>query len=774
MDGGRTSCSTPVGSRPWYAQYHPFFLGCPFCRVVHDGPSYHSLCCPRLAVGEFSGGGADSDWLPSSDRHALRSNRGKLRETSLICVRADERICFGLIGNKRFCRSKNCKVKKHTKSRFSMMGARAGWFLPAKSTLTGEPTAYIRPFLDVNKITQETEEDLLVMETRTTADWERFMAIAQEEWDDLESRGLGNIQEGVGVDEDDDVDDEESEESDYEMCEGNMHLTKPPATFVWATELDSDRALERALKTELDLGSPKESQEAVEALQAAFGDLEGLVVDSRQEARKDALDVLTHIGFSVTEIVGTINRINKRGRRWLNDIGSIEELRDETGRRDITLVEAVLKGMGGATPQDNLSGEVEELSRNLAGVDADLAKTCTLLHNKIQSLERTLVSISSTAPSTHGLTMSTPIFDDNGVHVSTLGRVMQENLDLKRDNDRLKARIDLLAADVTAQGGVVLGKFTFTSELQLLALCMKECPTGEAFSAFVDPMVVFCHDAAYTPLSGWETLTKAMEKAGTFPLTDRKVVASFNAHHSWWFAEGKTVVAGKTLPAFASKEKWQGTGGMDGRRDEIELSLGTAADSIRTAIEDKLPAGSQLGQLALRMLDHTLNWFSTVFKHLDSEFARLTQVNISEDETLILLSEEVIIMFDRFYAIRRKRMDFTVQGSRVEYMVRCIWLSMQVHMVMAEFTANGMKYNSTISAAFMRFLTKVTGGNAAAGMAGTVASLESKLKNLDTGIKELKKETTAATSRATAANNAAEDVKKSIAKLYQANTTLKK
>ena len=287
-------------------------------------------------------------------------------------------------------------------------------------------------------------------------------------------------------------------------------------------------------------------------------------------------------------------------------------------------------------------------------------------------------------------------------------------------------------------------------------------------------MVVFCHDAAYTPLTGWETLTKAMEKSGTFPLTDRKVVASFNAHHSWWFVEGKTVVAGKTLQVFALKEKWQVTGGMDGRRDEIELFLGTVADSIRTAIEDKLPAGSQLGQLVLRMLDHTLNWFSTIFKHLDLEFARLTQVNISENETLILLSKEVIIMFDCFYAIRRKRMDFTVQGSRVEYMVRCIWLSVQVHMVMDEFTANGMKYNSTISAAFMRFLTKVTDGNAAAGVAGTVASLESKLKNLDNSIKELKKEAVAAASRATAANNAAEDAKKSITKLYQANTTLKK
>ena len=118
----------------------------------------------------------------------------------------------------------------------------------------------------------------------------------------------------------------------------------------------------------------------------------------------------------------------------------------------------------------------------------------------------------------------------------------------------------------------------------------------------------------------------------------------------------------------------------------MELSLESSADGVQTAIEDKLPKGSQLGQLAHCMLEHTLNWFSVVFKHLDLEFTHLTQVHISEEETLILLSEEVIIMFDCFHAIRCKRMDFMVNGSCVDYMVRCIWLSMQVHMVMDEFT----------------------------------------------------------------------------------------
>ena len=118
-------------------------------------------------------------------------------------------------------------------------------------------------------------------------------------------------------------------------------------------------------------------------------------------------------------------------------------------------------------------------------------------------------------------------------------------------------------------------------------------------------------------------------------------------------------------------------------------------------------------------------------------------------------------------------MDFTVNGLHVEYMVWCIWIAMQVHMVMDEFTQDRMKYNLALSAAFVHFLTKVIGGNAAAGMADSVASLDAKIKNLDSALKEVKKEAAATSVRTTMANNSADNVKGKITKLYQ-NTTLKK
>ena len=105
----------------------------------------------------------------------LYGQAAKLRTTELIHVSVDDQICFGLIGNRRFCRSRGCKVKAHTRSRFTMMGARGGWFLPAKPTLVGEPTTFIQPFLNVNKITQETEYHFKVMEKRSTADWKTWL-----------------------------------------------------------------------------------------------------------------------------------------------------------------------------------------------------------------------------------------------------------------------------------------------------------------------------------------------------------------------------------------------------------------------------------------------------------------------------------------------------------------------------------------------------------------------------------------------------------------------
>ncbi len=184
--------------------------------------------------------------------------------------------------------------------------------------------------------------------------------------------------------------------------------------------------------------------------------------------------------------------------------------------------------------------------------------------------------------------------DDHGLEVTTVRKILDNNARLTTENFMLGSKLNQLAADITAQGGAVLGRHTFSSEGNVKDLAMLECPSGDAFAAFVDPMVLFNHDAMYVPVSNWEKTTKAVEESGALSVTDRKVVASYNLQYIFWHAEGKQVVAGKVLAAFASAEKWSGTGGMDGRRVEIELSADTAADAVRTMMQTGCRRGVSL------------------------------------------------------------------------------------------------------------------------------------------------------------------------------------
>jgi hypothetical protein len=91
------------------------------------------------------------------DIHAIWYLNGKLQPMQLVYVRAEDKICFGMIGTKRFCWSVSCRIKAH-KLKFNkfLMRTKDGWFLAGKSNLAGQPNAFIRSFLDGSKVTEDT------------------------------------------------------------------------------------------------------------------------------------------------------------------------------------------------------------------------------------------------------------------------------------------------------------------------------------------------------------------------------------------------------------------------------------------------------------------------------------------------------------------------------------------------------------------------------------------------------------------------------------------
>ena len=182
---------------------------------------------------------------------------------------------------------------------------------------------------------------------------------------------------------------------------------------------------------------------------------------------------------------------------------------------------------------------------------------------------------------------------------------------------------------------------------------MMECPSGDTFEIFTNVTSLPYSDSSYEPISGWEKTTKFMAADGQYSATLRKVVVSYNQQHSFFYTEGKPTIAETRITTIKMAETWCRDGDLDGRRHKIERSLETAALVTKTTVDETLPGRRKLREIALSMIDRTLSWFNRVHCHFDAKLLQLVQLHMSEYEYLILLSEEIIIMFMMIHDIRK-------------------------------------------------------------------------------------------------------------------------
>jgi hypothetical protein len=127
-------------------------------------------------------------------------------------------------------------------------------------------------------------------------------------------------------------------------------------------------------------------------------------------------------------------------------------------------------------------------------------------------------------------------------------------------------------------------------------------------------------------------------------------------------------------------------------------------------------------------------------------------------------------------------MEFVVnKANKVDYMTRCIWITCQVHQVMQEFVQGGLKYNSAISTAYVRFLTKTMGGNVAWGVGGQLKTLTDMIATLTSLVTTAAKEANEAAqvakeanTRASSASTNADPAKNAVNSIYTKKSTLKR
>jgi hypothetical protein len=247
-----------------------------------------------------------------------------------------------------------------------------------------------------------------------------------------------------------------------------------PEEFEWTVPLKDARPFVLAKAGE---GVDTKIENDIEELQAAVEDLGTLYGLLAKASWEDTLEVLEYVWISVVEVIKAIDRLNTRVRVWKEVLGDFADLREERGASN---VRSELSGALGQLDsiELELSGRLDNMLARLDMWEGDNISNLTHLDQKITGL----MQIQSTPPPPvvtqveFSLCLTTPITDANGRQIRVFGDVMIELETLKTNNIKLSECQDSIKADVTAQGGVVFGQHTFTSEVQVLQVAMLECP----------------------------------------------------------------------------------------------------------------------------------------------------------------------------------------------------------------------------------------------------------------------------------------------------------
>jgi hypothetical protein len=120
------------------------------------------------------------------------------------------------------------------------------------------------------------------------------------------------------------------------------------------------------------------------------------------------------------------------------------------------------------------------------------------------------------------------------------------------------------------------------------------------------------------------------------------------------------------------------------------------------------------------------------------------------------------------------------RANKIKNMVRCVWITCQVHWVMQGFIQGRLRENPAICSAFVNFFTKQMGGNMASGVGGqlkTLAETIAMLKGLVSAAMGVAKEATQVTKEATThaymANTTVNAAKNAVNAIYLKKGTLK-
>lgn len=190
---------------------------------------------------------------------------------------------------------------------------------------------------------------------------------------------------------------------------------------------------------------------------------------------------------------------------------------------------------------------------------------------------------------------------------------------------------------------------------------------------------------------------------------------------------------GKTSPIFTTKKVWVGSDGRSGSWAKYLEKVDTAAEwTIAYVMHYTHPAPLQ--EVCLEMIRSSQCFWNGLFDYLNNDLKRLIQFGIVEKKCLLLVSEQMQIVFEQVLRAQMMMPEFSlVPGTKVpvDYATQVSFFMLQAHAAMVDFAEKKFTGHRLLGNTFIHFLARQCSNSTLAALEKRFGALEMKMNNLN-------------------------------------------
>jgi hypothetical protein len=312
----------------------------------------------------------------------------------------------------------------------------------------------------------------------------------------------------------------------------------------------------------------------------------------------------------------------------------------------------------------------------------------------------------------------------------------QKNQALETELIALRSSGGQISAPRVSDGGVGLDRIWFSSVEAVKAFLSEHNMIPYRVAMFADAISFYAHssDGYRTPKDASDTV-KNMTRCGFADPPCQRAIFSFDHRYPAGFlsSDHTEVKDGEAFDMLKSRSLWNGTNGYDGTRDRFLQKTGVAHEVLEAYISQYSEMGP-LQQLAMTMGHNVRNFMTGLFNFSHNDLEKLLQMNISEKECLLLVSDQWKIIFGQIYKKRMLMMSFSPLTEPMDYAANYLYHSLAAHEVMNDFLSKGFSGHGLLGNSFVRFLACHIGATSVTTIDKKVGGLESRVGSLETTV----------------------------------------